>query len=58
MKPIAMKLLNLLYAGGLLLLVTACEKDLPVFSDGECMLNFNYGDNLTTAGVRPVSYTH
>ncbi len=53
MKPIAMKLLNLLYAGGLLLLVTACEKDLPVFSDGECMLNFNYGDNLTTAGVRP-----
>lgn len=48
-----MKLSNLLYAGGLLLLVTACEKDLPVFSDGECMLTFHYGDNLTTAGVRP-----
>lgn len=52
MKRIVMKLSNLLYAGGLLLLATACEKDLPVFSDGVCMLNFYYGDNLTTAGVK------
>ncbi len=52
MKRIVMKLSNLLYAGGLLLLATACEKDLPEFSDEVCMLNFYYGDNLTTAGVK------
>ena len=52
MKRIVMKLSNLLYAGGLLLLATACEKDLPKFSDEECMLTFHYGDGLTTAGVK------
>ncbi len=47
-----MKLSNLLYAGGLVLLATACEKELPKFSDEECMLTFHYGDGLTTAGVK------
>ena len=31
----SMKLFNILYAAGLLLLTAACEKDLPVFSDDE-----------------------
>lgn len=46
-----MKYLNLLYAAGLLLLATACEKDLPKFSDEEGLLIFYYGDNLTTDQV-------
>lgn len=48
-----MKLSNVLYAGALFLLATACEKDLPEFSDGEGRLMFYYGKNLTTAGVQP-----
>ena len=45
-----MKYLNILSAG-LLLLATACEKDIPKFSDPECLLNFYYGQDVTTEGV-------
>lgn len=43
-----MKLFNLLYVTGLLLLATACEKELPTFSDDEGFLIFNYGANKKT----------
>ena len=45
-----MKYLNILSAG-LLLLATACEKDIPKFSDPECLLNFYYGQDVTTEDV-------
>lgn len=44
----SMKLFNILYAAGLLLLTAACEKDLPVFSDDEGFLIFNYGAGKKT----------
>ena len=43
-----MKLFNILYAAGLLLLAAACEKDLPTFSDDEGFLIFNYGAGKKT----------
>ena len=45
-----MKYVNILSAG-LLLLATACEKDIPKFSDPECLLNFYYGQSATTETV-------
>ena len=45
-----MKYLNILSAG-LLLLATACEKDIPKFSAPECLLNFYYGQDVTTEAV-------
>lgn len=45
-----MKLFNILYAAGLLLLAAACEKDLPTFSDDEGFLIFNYGAGKKTGG--------
>lgn len=47
-----MKLFNILYAAGLLLLAAACEKDLPTFSDDEGFLIFNYGAGKKT-GMPP-----
>lgn len=46
-----MKLFNILYAAGLLLLATACEKELPTFLDDECFLIFNYGAGKKTGNV-------
>lgn len=52
MKRIIMKYLNLLYAAGLLFLATACEKEIPKYSETDCRLNFYFGDDLTTANVQ------
>lgn len=46
-----MKRLNIWLCSMLLLCTTACEKDLPVFDDPECLLNFNYGSQLSTEEV-------
>ncbi len=46
-----MKRLNIWLCSMLLLCITACEKDLPVFEDPDCLLNFNYGSQLSTEEV-------
>lgn len=46
-----MKRLNIWLCSMLLLCTTACEKDLRVFDDPECLLNFNYGSQLSTEEV-------
>ena len=46
-----MKRLNIWLCSMLLLCITACEKDLPVFEDPDCLLNFNYGSKLSTEEV-------
>ena len=45
-----MKRLNI-WLCSMLLCITACEKDLPVFEDPDCLLNFNYGSQLSTEEV-------
>ena len=47
------KIANRALMGLLLLTVTACEKDLKVFDDPVCRLNFHYREARSTADFKP-----